>query len=149
MNAKKLPESVERWLIHASYRFYKLNNKEHHFTLIVTHTDAFNSVIEIFCPRQPTLALVIGILIPLKNNQNARYLSLNDAQKQSFEKKVTEYCTSIKAICRTRTENGRFIVGIYAVLDDKKSFNQLDFGNAMSEVIKMGDQVRRYIFKTF
>ena len=149
MDPPVLRDGVERWLVHESYRFSYLKTVENHFTIRIKQSDSFAGQMEVFCPIQQTTALVIGIQIPLKNTQNARYRKLNRAQKKVFVEKIEGYCRSIRAISRMSKNNGVLTVGIYAVLDDKERFNQHDFSNTLNRVAEMGDQVARFLIKTF
>ena len=148
MEAARLRDSVERWLVHESYRFYQTENEENDFTLTVKHAGSFGNRIEVFSPRQQNVVLVVGSLVPLKNSQNARYQRLNHAQRASFAKRVDDYCHSIRAISRTRMEDGKPVFGVYVVLDDEERFNQNDFSEAMIRVAEMGDMVSRFLVKT-
>ena len=149
MEPLRLRDNVERWLIHENYKFTEVKNEENHFTITIRHTGSFGNQIEVFSPKQQNSVLVIGSLVPLKNNQNARYLKLNDTQKENFAKKVDDYCYSLRAINRMRTEDGKLIVGAYAVLDNEEKFNQQDFTETLIQVAEMGDKVTQFLLKTF
>ncbi len=145
-----LRDSVERWLVHESYRFADVQNAQNHFTFVLNRAGSFENRLEVFHPvQQGGDVLVIGCLIPLKNNQNARYLKLNGQQRENFAAKVADYCRSIRAINKNRTEDGRLIIGVYAVMDDEGTFNQNEFVQTLVRVAEMGDEVTRFVLKTF
>jgi len=142
-------DNVERWLIHENFKFSEIKTDENSFQLEIKHTGAFGTSIEIFQPKNQTNVLVIGSKIPLKNNQNARYLRLNDTEKANFEKKVGDFCYSIKAIHKFLEENGKKIIGVYVVIEDETKFNQQDFGNTIQQVTEMSEKTAQYVMKTF
>jgi len=141
--------SVERWLIHENYKFSDIKNEENNFQIVIKHTGSFGTPIEIFQPKNQPNVLVIGGKIPLRNNQNARYLKLNDMEKENFEKKVGDFCYSIKAIHKFLEENGKKIIGVYVVIEDETKFNQQDFANAIQQVTEMSERTTQYLMKTF
>lgn len=149
MDAPALRNSVERWLIHADYRFTEVKDDVNHFTIVIKHAGSFGHRVEVFCPRQQNTVLVIGSLVPLGNSQNVRYLKLTDVQKKRFAKKIDDYCHSIRAISRTRMDDGRLIVGAYVVLDREESFNQQDFTDAVAAASDMGEKTAQFLLKTF
>ncbi len=149
MEISRLQNNVERWLVHESYKFSNLKNDANHFTIAIKQTGSTMDGVEIFCPRQQNTVLVIGASIFLKNNQNSRYLKLNDTQKKNFEKRIEDYCYSIKAIGNIQHTDGKLAVGAYIVLDDESSFNQHDFADALDQVSEMGDKIDRFLLKTF
>ena len=141
--------SVERWLIHENYKFSDIKNEENNFQIGIKHTGSFGTAIEIFQPKNQPDVLVVGGKIPLKNRQNARYLNLNEIEKENFEKKVGDFCNSIQAVHKFLDEDGKKIVGVYVVLDDEKKFNQQDFANVIQQVIEMCEKTNQFLIKTF
>ena len=73
---QNLRESVERWLIHENYTFEELKSNQDKFKFVIKNVDALGNNLEIFEANQQLNILVIGIKIPLKNNQMMRFLSL-------------------------------------------------------------------------
>ena len=69
---QNLRESVERWLIHENYTFEELKSNQDKFKFVIKNVDALGNNLEIFEPNQQLNILVIGIKIPLKNNQMMR-----------------------------------------------------------------------------
>ncbi len=141
--------NVERWLIHENFKFSKIKNEENNFHIVIKHSGAFETPIEIFQPKKQANVLVLGGKIPLRNNQNARYLNLNDMEKANFEKKVGGFCNSIQAIHKFLEENGKKIIGVYVVIEDETKFNQQDFVNAIGQVTEMSEKTTQYLLKTF
>ena len=142
-------DSVERWLIHENFKFSEIQNEENIFHINIKHSGAFGTSIEIFQPKKQANVLVLGGKIPLRNNQNARYLKLNDMEKANFEKKVGDFCYSIQAIHKFLEENGKKIIGVYVVIEDEAKFNQQDFTNAIQKVTEMSERTTQYLLKTF
>lgn len=142
-------DSVERWLIHENFKFLEIQNEENNFHIKIKHSGAFGTPIEIFQPKKQANVIVFGGKIPLKNNQNARYLKLNDTEKANFEKKVGDFCYSIQAIHKFLEENGKKIIGVYVVIEDKTKFNQQDVANAIRRVTEMSEKTAQYLMKTF
>lgn len=149
MSARRLRDNVERWLTHENYSFKDTKTDEDSFRISIKHVGSFGNNLEIFEPKNQPNILVLGAKCPLKNNQNARYLRLTDSERENFEKKVADYCYSIQAIHRFLDENGKKIVGVYAVLDKEEQLNQVDFGETMQKVIEMSDKTTQYLMKTF
>lgn len=148
MDVSRLQDHVERWLIHENYKFSNLKD-DNVFTISIKHGGGFGNQIKVFQPPQLPTVLVLGSLVPLKNNQNARYLQLNDTQKQNFAKKVEDYCQTIKAINKMSLEDGKLVVGVFVVIDKEERFNQQDFIETMATVAEMGDKVNQFLLKTF
>ena len=88
---QNLRESVERWLIHENYTFEELKSNQDKFKFVIKNVDALGNNLEIFEPNQQLNILVIGIKIPLKNNQMMRFLKLNKIEKENFEQKITVF----------------------------------------------------------
>ena len=149
MSARRLRDNVERWLIHENYKFKDAKTDEDAFRVSIKHVGSFGNILEIFEPKNQPNVLVLGAKCPLKNNQNARYLKLTNEEKENFEKKVGEYCYSIQAIHKFLDENGKKIVGVYAVLDKEEQLNQGDFAETIQKVIEMSDKTTQYLMKTF
>jgi len=140
---------VERWLIHENFKFSEIQNEENIFHIMIKHSGAFGTSIEIFQPKKQANVLVLGGKIPLRNNQNARYLRLNDTEKANFEKKIGDFCNSIHAIPKFLVENGRKIIVVYVVIEDVTKFNQQDFTDTIQQVTDMSEKTIRYLMKTF
>ena len=68
-----LREDVQRWLIQENYSFNEAKTEENSFKIIVKNADAFGNNLEIFEPKKQANILVIGIKVPLKNNQMMRF----------------------------------------------------------------------------
>ncbi|MDX1533702.1 MAG: DUF2299 family protein, partial [Nitrosopumilaceae archaeon] len=98
MSTRRLRDNVERWLTHENYKFKDVTTDEDSFRVLIKHTGSFGNNLEIFEPKNQPNVLVLGAKCPLKNNQNARYLRLSEAEQERFEKKVADYCYSIQAI---------------------------------------------------
>ena len=145
---KNLHESVERWLVQENYSFNETKTEDN-FKIIIKNADAFSNNLEIFEPKQQANVLVIGVKIPLKSKQMIRYLKLNQKEKENFEKKITDFCYSIKAINKFFDEDGMKKVGVYIVLDKKEQLNQPGFMKTLSKIIEMSDKTRDFLYKTF
>jgi len=147
--ASRLRDNVERWLTHENYKFKTSTTDEDSFRVAVKHIGSFGNTLEIFEPKNQPNVLVIGAKCPLKNNQNARYLKLTESERENFERKVGDYCYSIKAISRFMEEDGKKIVGVFAVLDKEEQLNQVDFTEIIQKVAEMSDKTTQYLMKTF
>ncbi|KFM20562.1 hypothetical protein AAA799D07_00374 [Marine Group I thaumarchaeote SCGC AAA799-D07] len=144
----KLHENVERWLLQENYTFNEAKTDEN-FKIIIKNADPFNNNLEIFEPKQQANVLVIGVKIPLKTNQMIRFLKLNQKEKENFEKKITDFCYSIKAINKFFDEDGVKKVGVYIVLDKKEQLNQPNFMKTMNKILEMSDKTAQFLYKTF
>ena len=145
---KNLHESVERWLVQENYSFNETKTEDN-FKIIIKNADAFSNNLEIFEPKQQANVLVIGVKIPLKSKQMIRYLKLNQKEKENFEKKITDFCYSIKAINKFFDEDGVKKVGVYTVLDKKDQLNQPNFIKILTKIIEMSDKTNQFLYKTF
>ena len=143
-----LHESVERWLVQENYSFNETKTEDN-FKIIIKNADAFSNNLEIFEPKQQANVLVIGVKIPLKSKQMIRYLKLNQKEKENFEKKITDFCYSIKAINKFFDEDGVKKVGVYTVLDKKDQLNQPNFIKILTKIIEMSDKTSQFLYKTF
>ena len=144
-----LHESVQRWLIHENYSFNEIKTKEDNFKIIIKNADGFGNNLEIFEPKQQANILVIGIKIPLKTNQMIRFLKLNQNEKGNFEKKITDFCYSIKMVNKFFDEDGMKKVGVYIVLDKKEQLTQPSFTKTLTKIIEMSDKTGQFIYKSF
>ena len=144
----KLHENIERWLLQENYTFNETKTDEN-FKIIIKNADPFNNNLEIFEPKQQANILVIGVKIPLKTNQMIRFLKLNQKEKENFEKKITDFCYSIKAINKFFDEDGVKKVGVYIVLDKKEQLNQPNFMKTMNKILEMSDKTAQFLYKTF
>lgn len=144
-----LRDNVERWLIHENYKFNEEKSDENSFQMSIKHVGSFGNSVEIFQPKNQSNVLVLGSKIPLKNNQNVRYLRLSDVEREKFEKKVSDFCYNIKAIHRMSEENGKKVVGVFVVLDKDEQFNQNSFLESLQNVIEMSDKTSQFLIKAF
>ena len=144
-----LHESIERWLIHENYTFEELKSNEDEFKFVIKNADAFGNNLEIFEPKQQLNTLVIGIKIPLKNNQMVRFLKLNQVEKENFEQKITDFCYSIKAVNKFFDEDGKKKVGVYVVLDQKEQLVQPFFMETLLKIVEMSDKTSQFLHKSF
>jgi hypothetical protein len=143
-----LHESVERWLVQENYSFNETKTEDN-FKIIIKNADAFSNNLEIFEPKEQANILVIGVKIPLKSKQMIRYLKLNQNEKENFEKKITDFCYSIKAINKFFDEDGMKKVGVYIVLDKKEQLNQPNFMITLTKIIEVSEKTAQFLYKTF
>ena len=73
-----LYEVTQRWLIQENYSYIEAKTEEDNFKIIIKNADAFGNNLEIFEPNKQANILVIGIKVPLKNNQMMRFLKLSE-----------------------------------------------------------------------
>ena len=144
-----LRDNVERWLVQENYSFNEVKTEEDNFKIIIKNVDTFGNNLEIFEPKQQANILVIGIKIPLKNNQMMRFLKLNEKEKENFEKKITDFCYSIKAINKFFDEDGKKKVGVYIVLDKKEQLNQPGFTKTLIQIMEISDKTSQFLYKAF
>jgi len=145
----RLRDNVERWLIHENYSFKDVHSEDDNFKVAIKHVGSFGNTVEIFQPKNQPKVMVVGSNIPLKNNQNVRYLRLNESERTKFEKKVADFCYSIKAIHKMSEENGKKVVGVFVVLDKEEQFNQQTFHEAIQNVTEMSDKTAQFLIKAF
>jgi len=144
-----LYEDVQRWLIQENYSFNEAKTEEDNFKIIIKNADAFGNNLEIFEPKQQANILVIGIKVPLKNNQMVRFLKFTGNEKENFEKKITDFCYSIKAINKFFDEDGKKKVGVYIVLDKKEQLNQPSFTKTLTKIMEISDKTSQFLYKAF
>ena len=144
-----LHEDVQRWLIQENYSFNKAKTEEDNFKIIIKDADTFGNNLEIFEPKQQVNILVIGIKVPLKNNQMMRFLKLSGKEKENFEKKITDFCYSIKAINKFFDEDCKKKVGVYIVLDKKEQLNQPSFTKTLAQIMEISDKTNQFLYKAF
>ena len=144
-----LHEDVQRWLIQENYSFNAAKTEEDNFKIIIKNVDTFGNNLEIFEPKQQANILVIGIKVPLKNNQMMRFLKFNEKEKENFEKKITDFCYSIRAISKFFDEDSKKKVGVYIVLDKKEQLNQPSFTKTLTKIIEMSDKTTQFLYKAF
>jgi len=145
---KNLHESVERWLVQENYSFNETKTEDN-FKIIIKIADAFSNNLEMFEPKQQANVLVIGVKIPLKSKQMIRYLKLNQKEKENFEKKITDFCYSIKVINKFFDEDGMKKVGVYIVLDKKEQLNQPNFMITLTKIIEVSEKTAQFLYKSF
>ena len=144
-----LHEGVQRWLIQENYSFNEAKTEEDNFKIIIKNADAFGNNLEIFEPKQQANILVIGIKVPLKNNQMVRFLKFSGNEKENFEKKITDFCYSIKVINKFFDEDGMKKVGVYVVLDKKEHLNQPNFMITLTKIIEVSEKTAQFLYKSF
>ena len=144
-----LHESVQRWLMHENYSFNEVKTEEDNFKIIITEIGRDSHNLEIFEPKQQPNILIVGVKVQLKTGQMMRFLKLNEKQKENLEKKITDFCYSIKAVNKFFYEDGRKKVGIYIVLDKKEQLNQPSFTKTLSEIMEMSDKTRKFLYMVF
>ena len=145
----RLRDNVERWLIHEGLSFEENKTPENNFHILVKHAGEFGIPIEIFEPKNQPGIIVVGAKVIMKNNQIARYLGFSDSEKTKFEKKVDDFCYSIRAINKMITEDGKQKIGVYVVLDDKTNINQQTVFDAIDRVSEMHEKTSQFLLKTF
>jgi len=143
-----LHDSVERWLVQEDYSVTETKTEDN-FKIIIKNIDAFSNDLEIFEPKQQAGVLVIGVKIPLKSKQMIRYLKLNQKEKENFEKKITDFCYSIKTINKFFDEDGMKKVGVYIVLDKKEQLNQPSFTKTLTQIMEISDKTSQFLYKAF
>jgi len=144
-----LHEDVQRWLIQENYSFNEAKTEEDNFKIIIKNADAFGNNLEIFEPKQQANILVIGIKIPLKNNQMVRFLKFTGNEKENFEKKITDFCYSIQVVNKFFDEDGMKKVGVYIVLDKKEQLNQPNFIATLTKIIEASEKTAQFLYKSF
>ena len=144
-----LHEDVQRWLIQENYSFNEAKTEEDNFKIIIKNVSTFGNNLEIFEPKQQANILVIGIKVPLKNNQMVRFLKFSGNEKENFEKKITDFCYSIKAINKFFDEDGKKKVGVYIVLDKKEQLNQPSFTKTLTQIMEISDKTSQFLYKAF
>ena len=145
----KLHENVERWLLQENYSFNEIKTDEDNFKIIIKNADGLGNSIEIFEPKQQIGVLVIGVKLPLKTKQMIRFLQLNQIEKRNFEKKITDFCYSIKIINKFFDEDGMKKVGVYIVLDKKEQLNQPNFMITLTKIIEVSEKTAQFLYKSF
>jgi len=143
-----LHDSVERWLVQDGYPVIE-SKTEDNFKIIIKNIDAFSNDLEIFEPKEQADVLVIGVKIPLKSKQMMRYRQFNQNEKENFEKKMTDFCSSIQAINKFFDEDGMKKVGVYIVLDKKEQLNQPNFMTTLAKIIEISEKTAQFLYKSF
>ena len=144
-----LHESVQRWLMHENYSFNEVKTEEDNFKIIITGIGRDSGNLEIFEPKQQSNILVIGVKVQLKTGQMMRFLKLNEKQKENLEKKITDFCYSIKAVNKFFDEDGMKKVGVYIVLDKKEQLNQPNFIATLPKIIEVSEKTAQFLYKSF
>jgi hypothetical protein len=148
-NVNQLRNNVERWLVHANYKFsYKKTNNAT-FCNVIKNVGTFGIPIEIFEPKNQPGVLVVGGKVFFKNNQTLRYNKLTDSERENFHESVKDYCNSIYAISKIFKEDGKVVIGVYVVLDKVEQFTQQLVIDTLSKINEMSEKVNRFVLKTF
>jgi len=143
-----LHDSVERWLVQDGHSVTETKTEDN-FKIIIKNIDAFSNDLEIFEPKEQDNVLVIGVKIPLKGKQMMRYRQLNEKEKENFEKKMTDFCSSIQAISKFFVEDCMKKVGVYIVLDKKEQLNQPSFIATLPKIIEASEKTAQFLYKSF
>jgi len=144
-----LHEDVQRWLIQENYSFNEAKTEEGNFKIKIKNADAFGNNLEIFEPKQQANILVIGIKVPLKNNQMVRFLKFTGNEKENLEKKITDFCYSIKIINKFFDEEGIKKVGVYIELDKKEQLTQPTINATLQKIIEASEKTTQFLYKSF
>lgn len=142
-------DKIERWLIHENYSFKELKEEENSYHFLIKHAGESGAPVEIFEPKSQESVLVVGAKANLKNSQIARYLKLSDSEKQNFEKKIGDYCYSIKAVHRFLEEDGKRKVGVYVVFENQEDVDQQIIFDAVDRVAEMHEKTAKFLLKAF
>jgi len=78
-----------------------------------------------------------------------RYRQLNQKEKENFEKKMTDFCSSIQANNKFFDEDGMKKVGVYIVLDKKEQLNQPSFMTTLTKIIEVSEKTTQFLYKSF
>jgi len=143
-----LHDSVERWLVQDGHSVTETKTEDN-FKIIIKNADAFSNDLEIFEPKQQDYVLVIGVKITLKSKQMIRYRLLNQKEKENFEKKMTDFCSSIQVVNKFFDEDGMKKVGVYIVLDKKEQLNQPSFMTTLTKIIEVSEKTTQFLYKSF
>lgn len=142
-------DKIERWLIHENYSFKELKTDENTFHFLIKHAGESGAPVEIFEPKSQSNVLVIGAKANLRNNQIARYLQLTKVEKEKFEKKIADFCYTIRAIHRFLEEDGKRKVGVYIVIENKEEVNQQMIYDKIDAVSEMHEKTAKFLLKAF
>ncbi len=148
-SANQLRNNVERWLIHENFKFSNKKNEDYNFCIVLKHTGAFGTPVEIFEPKKQPGVLVIGGKTFFKNNQTLRYNKLTDSEHEKFHNLVKNYCDSIYAINKIFKEDGKVAIEVFVVLDKVERFTQELVIENINKIIEMSEKVNRFVLKTF
>jgi len=143
-----LHDSVERWLVQEGHSIIETKTEDN-FKIIIENIDAFSNNLEIFEPKEQSGVLVIGVKIPLKGKQMIRYNQFNQKEKENFEKKMTDFCSSIQVVNKFFDEDGMKKVGVYIVLDKKEQLNQPNFVATLTKIIEVSEKTTQFLYKSF
>ena len=145
----RLRDNVERWLIHENYDFEQSKADDVIFKITINNSDGLGNDTEVFEPKAQENILVIGIKIEMKTKQLIRFRELNGVEQENFERKIDDFCYSIKAVGKFLEEDGKKKVGVYIILDKQEQLNQPSFFKALEEIIEMSEKTNRFLIKTF
>ena len=146
MGQTKMQDNVERWLVHEGLSFKYFAKPEN---LFYVRAEIYGISVEIFEPKAQPGILVVGSMVTMKNKQMARYSAFNDNEKREFERRVGDFCRSISAVNKNVTEDGKYKIGVYVVMDDKSNINQQAVFDAIDRVAQMHEKVTMFLLKTF
>ncbi len=146
---QSMRDKVERWLTHQNYSFKLLKTDENSFHFLIKHASTSGAPVEIFEPKSQPNVLVVGAKANLKNNQIARYLRFSEEEKKKFEKKIEDFCYSIKAVHRFLEEDGKRKVGVYIVLENQDEVNHEILFETIDKAAEMHEKTSQFLLKAF
>ncbi|MDI1496328.1 MAG: hypothetical protein K8823_1636 [Cenarchaeum symbiont of Oopsacas minuta] len=145
---QSMQDTVERWLIHGSYRFKQKKMDGSLFCNVILHLGGFGNPVHIFESIDQPGIIIIGSMISLKNRQNSIYLKLNKHEQEKFRVRIIDFCYNMQAVHKFHTEDGRMIIGAYVILDKKDQINEDSFLAAIHNTVNMGDKLSQFLTKT-
>lgn len=149
MPRSSLQNNIERWLFHENYSFKESKTDENTFHFVLSGLGAYKIPIEIFEPKEQPGVVVLGGRVFLQNRQTARFLKLNEAERQKFKNSIKDFSNSIMAVHRIFREDGKIVVSVYIVLDNIDQFTQQIILDALNHVLEMSEKMHSFIMKTF
>ena len=142
-------EHVERWLIHSDMSFKDIKDPDNTFHILIKHAGAYGVPVEVFEPKKQAGILVIGAKVIMKNNQIQRYIRFSEKEKEKFKENMSKFCHSVQAINKFITKDGKEMIGVYIVLDDKENINQQTMLDGINSVVEKYEKISRFLLKTF
>lgn len=147
MNASRMRDNVERWLIHYDLTFEYIKSPENSFHILIRPGGQYSMPIETFEPKAQPGTVVVGAKVVMANKQIKRYQEFTPDEKKKWEERVKDFCSSIRAINRNIFEDGKQKIGIYMVLEG--DINQQMLLDAINQTAEMHEKTAWFLMKTF